>query len=65
MSHSDKQIRYARREPLQTSALLVDESENRFRVHTRAYTDPGVFEAEMERIFKRTWALKLAKMKPR
>ena len=56
MSHSDKHIRYARREPLQTSELLVDESANRFRVHTRAYTDPGVFEAEMERIFKRTWA---------
>ena len=28
---------------------------NTFRVHTRAYTDPDVFELEMDRIFSRSW----------
>ncbi len=36
-------------------ADLVDIGPNRFRVHTRAYTDPKIFEAEMENIFYRTW----------
>ncbi len=34
---------------------LVLEGPHTYRVHTRAYTDPAVFEAEMERIFSRTW----------
>ncbi len=34
---------------------LVVEDENHFRVHTRAYTDPGVFDAEMERLFSKVW----------
>jgi phenylpropionate dioxygenase-like ring-hydroxylating dioxygenase large terminal subunit len=38
-----------------TQLRLVDQGPARFRVHTRAYTDRAVFEAEMERIFNRTW----------
>ncbi len=34
---------------------LVMQTPNKFRVHTRAYTDPGVFQMEMERIFNKTW----------
>ena len=56
MSHSDndKLVRFAQPERLRAE-ILVDQRENRFRVHTRAYTDPGVFAAEMERIFSKTW----------
>ena len=56
MSHreSDKLVRFAQPETMRAE-MLVDERENRFRVHTRAYTDPGVFAAEMERIFARIW----------
>lgn len=34
---------------------LVVDDDLEFRIHTRAYVDPGVFEAEMRRIFERTW----------
>ena len=34
---------------------LVMESGFKFRVHTRAYTDPDVFAREMERIFYKAW----------
>jgi len=34
---------------------LVLEGPHTYRVHTRAYTDPAVFEAEMQRVFARTW----------
>ncbi len=34
---------------------LVMQSETEFRVHGSAYTDQAVFEAEMSRIFKKTW----------
>jgi benzoate/toluate 1,2-dioxygenase subunit alpha len=36
-------------------AHLVDDDDAQFRVHTRTYTDPAVFEAEMREIFERTW----------
>ena len=57
MSHSDREplSRYARPEAGGFEAL-VDTRPHRFRVHTRAYTDPAVFEAEMERIFHGTWS---------
>src|SRR5262245_55426700 len=34
--------------------LVQDEAAD-FRVHTRAYTDPALFEAELDRIFHRGW----------
>lgn len=33
----------------------IDDAPNRFRVHTRAYTDPGVLELEQQRIFMTSW----------
>ncbi|MBE3589338.1 MAG: Rieske 2Fe-2S domain-containing protein [Firmicutes bacterium] len=35
---------------IDVNALVAED-----RVHRRLYTDPAVFEAEMERIFERTW----------
>lgn len=47
---------FARTEqPSANSQGLVRKSAKTFRVHTRAYTDPAVFRAEMERIFTKTW----------
>jgi phenylpropionate dioxygenase-like ring-hydroxylating dioxygenase large terminal subunit len=37
-----------------TRTLLM-QTDDKFRVHTRAYTDQTVFAAEMERVFSRTW----------
>jgi phenylpropionate dioxygenase-like ring-hydroxylating dioxygenase large terminal subunit len=34
---------------------LVQEKADDFRVHTRAYTDPAIYDAEMQRIFEKTW----------
>jgi benzoate/toluate 1,2-dioxygenase subunit alpha len=34
---------------------LVDDQPDTFQVHTAAYMDAGVFDAEMRRIFERTW----------
>ena len=39
----------------QSYAALVQESHHDFRVHTSAYTDPEVFEAEIRNIFERSW----------
>jgi hypothetical protein len=39
--------------PQETLEHLVDQGPNRFRVHTRAYTDRAIFDAEMDRIFNR------------
>lgn len=36
-------------------AHLVDDDDQDFRIHTRLYTDPEVFEAEMRNIFEQTW----------
>lgn len=38
----------------QVSSLVVDEP-GRFMVNSRAYTDPDLFEREMELIFERSW----------
>lgn len=40
--------------PLSMSAL-VDDDDQAFRLHTRLYTDPAVFDAEMKAIFETTW----------
>ncbi len=42
-------------ESLSENAEFVSRAPNRFRVHTKAYTDPDVFAAEMDRIFTKTW----------
>src|SRR5688572_22905714 len=34
---------------------LVQEEAADFRVHTRLYTDPALFEAELERLFHQGW----------
>ncbi|HZP26053.1 MAG TPA: Rieske 2Fe-2S domain-containing protein [Dehalococcoidia bacterium] len=34
---------------------LVMERPDTFRIHSRAYTDPAIFELEMQQIFQRTW----------
>lgn len=34
---------------------LVMRGPSTFRVHTRAYTDPDIFDLEMDRVFSRTW----------
>lgn len=39
---------------LDIEKLVVDEP-GTFRVHTRCYTDPGIFQIEMDRIFSSTW----------
>jgi benzoate/toluate 1,2-dioxygenase subunit alpha len=36
-------------------AGLVVDSPDDFQVHTRVYTDPQVFAAEMANIFEKTW----------
>jgi hypothetical protein len=36
-------------------ADLVADSPDDFQVHTRVYTDPQVFAAEMAQIFEQTW----------
>jgi phenylpropionate dioxygenase-like ring-hydroxylating dioxygenase large terminal subunit len=36
-------------------APLVDEGQHRFRVRTSIYTDPRVFDAEMQRVFETNW----------
>ncbi|HTJ98006.1 MAG TPA: Rieske 2Fe-2S domain-containing protein [Bordetella sp.] len=46
---------YGRGETAPAAQDLVRQAPRTFRVHTRAYTDPTVFEAEMERVFARTW----------
>jgi len=40
---------------LTTCGDLVDDDDRRFQVHTRAYGDPGIFDAEMRHIFERSW----------
>src|ERR1700712_2970566 len=37
------------------SRTAVEELVRDDRVHARVYTDPAIFELEMERIFRRTW----------
>lgn len=54
MSHVDRDLVRAAGADL-PGLGLVDEGPRRFRVHTRAYTDRAVFDAEMERIFGRSW----------
>ena len=34
---------------------LVSEERDNFRVHTRAYSDPEVFDMEMRNIFENNW----------
>jgi phenylpropionate dioxygenase-like ring-hydroxylating dioxygenase large terminal subunit len=53
---ADPKVWFARTEqPSEVAEGLVRKSPRTFRVHTRAYTDPAIFRAEMERIFNRTW----------
>ncbi|MGH2828799.1 MAG: aromatic ring-hydroxylating oxygenase subunit alpha [Actinomycetota bacterium] len=47
--------REARSPGYHTLADLVDDDDARFRLHTRLYTDPDVFNAEMRGIFERSW----------
>jgi phenylpropionate dioxygenase-like ring-hydroxylating dioxygenase large terminal subunit len=46
---------FARNEVSVSTDGFVRKTGSTFRVHTQAYTDPAVFAAEMERIFKQTW----------
>jgi len=34
---------------------LVIDQENDFRIHTQIYTEPAIFQMELERIFERSW----------
>jgi benzoate/toluate 1,2-dioxygenase alpha subunit len=53
---TDAKVWFARTEqPSATADGLVLKSPKTFRVHTRAYTDPAIFNAEMDRIFMKTW----------
>jgi len=45
---------FARQEQSDPASFLM-RGEDKFRVHTRAYTDPSVFAVEMERVFAKTW----------
>ena len=38
-----------------SSASVYDELVLRDRVHSRIYTDPAIFDEELEKIFRRTW----------
>ncbi|WPB57166.1 aromatic ring-hydroxylating oxygenase subunit alpha [Xylophilus sp. GOD-11R] len=52
----EEKVWFARTEqPSAATEGLVLKSPKTFRVHTRAYTDPAVFNAEMDRIFNKTW----------
>lgn len=44
-----------RQETLRSYAELIDDHPREFRFHGSVYTDPQVFDGEMERIFERTW----------
>ena len=46
---------FARSEKSELANGLVRKSPTTFRIHTRAYTDQAVFEAEMQRIFTKSW----------
>lgn len=37
------------------ASALTHCADRRFRVHTRAYTDPGIFADEMKKVFGKTW----------
>ena len=52
---SGDKVWFAKSEPAATTGGLVRRAPTTFRIHTRAYTDPSVFAAEMERIFAKTW----------
>jgi phenylpropionate dioxygenase-like ring-hydroxylating dioxygenase large terminal subunit len=43
------------RELASSYADLVVDDDREFKVHTRVYTDPGVYQTEMRGIFERTW----------
>jgi benzoate/toluate 1,2-dioxygenase alpha subunit len=47
--------RFMRETETGTYERLVEDTPTRFRVHTRVYTDPAIFAAEMRRIFEQTW----------
>ena len=42
-------------QPSASAEGLVLRGPKKFRVHTRAYTDPAIFRAEMDRVFAKTW----------
>jgi len=50
-----EKIWFAQSESAADTHGLVKRAPRTFRIHTRAYTDPSVFAAEMEKIFKKTW----------
>ena len=53
---SSSKVWFARTEqPSPVADGLVMKSPKKFRIHTRAYTDPAIFQAEMERIYTKTW----------